>query len=245
MRRARLYVEGRLPAAGRIELDGAAAHHIARVLRLRAGAPLVVFDGEGAQYSATLAAATKRGATIELGEPLPANCESPLSVTLVQGVSRGERMDFVMQKATELGVAAITPVLTERSVVRLDGERAERRMAHWRRIVIGACEQSGRTRLPALAAPVAFDDWLVSQSPDGTRLLLHPGAAASLAEVARPADSQVTVAVGPEGGFSPRERDLLLQRGYCGVHLGPRTLRTETAALAVLAMLQSNWGDLG
>lgn len=245
MRVARLYVGQQLASAGPIALDAQAAHHITRVLRLRPGAALVIFDGSGRQYEATLLSATRRGAEIEVGAELPAFSESPLAVTLVQGVSRGERMDLVMQKATELGVTAIIPVLTERSVVRLSDSRAARRTEHWRRIITSACEQSGRAHVPALAAPLDFDEWLAATTLPATSLVLQPGAVASIATLAAPADARVTIVIGPEGGLTPRERELLLGRGCVAVGMGPRILRTETAALAALALVQASWGDLG
>lgn len=247
MRVARLYVERSLSDGAEIDLDATAAHYILRVLRLKAGAQLAIFDGSGRQCPATLLHATRHGARIALGDCTVASTESPLSLTLVQGVSRGERMDLVMQKATELGVSAIVPVLTERSVVRLDAARAQRRSEHWRRIVIGACEQSGRVRVPALSAPTGFDDWVATAgaSASGARLLLQPGADVYPGELPQPQSLEATLAIGPEGGFSPRERELLAQNDYTAVTLGPRILRTETAAIALLAMLQALWGDAG
>lgn len=245
MRVARLHIAQPLTGSGQVSLGEQASHHIMRVLRLRPGAALIVFDGSGHQYDATLLRATRRGAAIEIGALLGAATESPLHVTLVQGVSRGERMDLVMQKATELGVAAIIPVLSERSVVKLSGPRAARRTEHWQRVLISACEQSGRVRVPALAAPVDFDDWLATPEPVSTRLVLQPGSTGNIATLDRPADGRVLVAIGPEGGFSPREKELLGKRGFIPVAMGPRILRTETAALAALALVQAAWGDLG
>ena len=244
MRINRVFVDQALRAAAEIRLDAEVSHHLTRVLRLKPGAGLRVFDGTGAEFEATLISATRRGARLAVERHVAIDNESGLRVTLAQGISRGERMDLVMQKATELGVAHIVPLLTERSVVRLTAERSARRAAHWRRIVISACEQAGRNRLPSVDQPLAFDAWLDKLPVSGTRLCLRPGAGRRVRDIEAPSDNQAVIAIGPEGGLSPREHELLETEGFIPVSLGPRILRTETAALTVLAALQSYWGDL-
>ncbi len=244
MRVNRFFVDQALHTTDEVRLDAEASHHLTRVLRLRPGAHLRVFDGAGAEFEATLVSATRRGARLSVEESVANDTESALRLTLAQGISRGERMDLVMQKATELGVARIAPLLTERSVVRLDAERRARRAAHWRRVAISACEQSGRSRLPVVDEPLGFEQWLDAMPAGGTRLTLRPGAAKRVRDLGRPADDQATIVIGPEGGLSPREKESLETEGFVPVSLGPRTLRTETAALAILAALQSHWGDL-
>ena len=244
MRINRVFVDQPLRTAAEVGLDADVSHHLSRVLRLKPGASLRVFDGTGAEFEATLVTATRRGARLAVEQAVANDSEPELRLTLAQGISRGERMDLVVQKATELGVARIVPLLTERSVVRLDAERGARRTAHWRRIVISACEQSGRCRLPDLEEPLAFEQWLDELPAAGARLSLQPGASRRVRDLEVPADGQATIVIGPEGGLSPRERELLDDEGFVHISLGPRILRTETAALAMVAMLQSHWGDL-
>lgn len=220
-----------------IDLPEAAAHHAVRVLRLRAGDRVVLFDGRGGEYEARLAMPGRGRVTAQTGEQRTPERESPLAVTLVQAVSSGEKMDFTVQKAVELGVAAIHPVLSARSVVRLDGERGAKKLAHWRRIATAACEQCGRNRIPAIAEPVALERYRV---PAGSKILLSPSGPAKLADLAK---GPVVLAVGPEAGFSAEEEQVLLRAGFAPARLGPRILRTETAALAALAALNALAGD--
>ena len=233
----RLYVEAPLRPQESIELPEAAAHHAARVLRLRAGERVVLFDGRGGEYEASLVMPGGGRVVAEAGEHRPVERESPLAVTLVQAVSSGEKMDFTVQKAVELGVAAIHPVLSARSVVRLDGERGAKKLAHWRRIAIAACEQCGRNRIQQIVAPVALGRY---RAPAGARILLSPAGAGRLAALAR---GPVVLAAGPEAGFEEAEEQLLERAGFAAVRLGPRVLRTETAALAALAALNALAGD--
>jgi len=212
------------------------------VLRLRPGAPLALFNGTGGEYSGTIAAIRAGTVTVTVGEAQRIERESPLRVTLAQGVSRGERMDLVVQKATELGVSRILPVFTARSVVKLEGHKAVRRLEHWRAIAIGACEQSGRNRPPEVSSPVDLEELLRAERT-GTRLLLSPAAALRVAQVARP-EGAVLVLIGPEGGLAEEEQQRALAAGFLGVRLGPRVLRTETAAIAALVLLQREFGDL-
>jgi len=241
MRVPRIYCAQPLHAGGCATLTDEAANHVARVLRLRAGAPLVLFNGEGGEFDARISALARREVVVEVGDHRPRECESSLGVTLVQAVSRGERMDYTIQKAVELGVRRIVPVLSSRSVVNLDEERRERRLAHWRKVVVGACEQCGRNRLPEVLEPRPLADWL-AQSNNGLMLVLDHRGQRSLGEFA-PA-TEVTLLIGPEGGLAPEEVAAAHAAGYEGLRLGPRVLRTETAAVTALSVLQARWGDL-
>lgn len=241
-RTPRLYVEGPLRAGGRIALPGRAAHHAASVLRLREGEAVVVFDGTGGEHDARIASVARGRVEAELGERRDVERESPLEITLVQGISSAERMDLTVQKAVELGVAAIQPVLAEKSLVRLDSERASARAEHWRRIVVSACEQSGRNRLPEVLGVASLTEYCRTP-PRGTRLMLSPGGRTSLRAVVARLENPIVLAAGPEAGFSAEEEALLAGAGFEAVRLGPRVLRTETAALAALAALNALAGD--
>jgi 16S rRNA (uracil1498-N3)-methyltransferase len=238
-----VYVDAPLAAGERVILEGNAASHVSRVLRLRVGEALTLFNGAGGEYAASIDAARGGRLTVAVGEPRAVERESPLTLTLAQGVSRGERMDLVVQKATELGVSGIVPLFTERSVVRLGAQQAERKLNHWRAIAIAACEQSGRNRLPKVAPPLSLADLLRSGADrEGGRLLLSPGATSRLDALPHPATS-VTVLIGPEGGLTDAEQEAAVAAGFLPVRLGPRVLRTETAAIAALALLQREFGD--
>lgn len=245
MRLTRVHVAGPLVSGQRVKLEGNAASHITRVLRLRVGAALVLFDGSGGEYGGSIDQAHGGEVIVAVGARADAERESPLPVTLAQGVSRGERMDLVVQKATELGVSHLVPVLTERSVVRLSAQQSDRKVNHWRAIVIAACEQCGRNRLPPVAAPVTLREFLAGDAgaAPATRLLLSPSGTATLEDVPRPA-AGVTVLVGPEGGLTDEEEQAAVTAGFTALRLGPRVLRTETAAIAALALLQREFGDL-
>ncbi|MDJ0748329.1 MAG: 16S rRNA (uracil(1498)-N(3))-methyltransferase [Woeseiaceae bacterium] len=242
--KTRLFVSGDLINGGTLELDGDRARYLARVLRLRPGDEVRVFNGEGPECSARIEAITKHGVSLRVGRSHETNTESPLRVHLVQGISRGERMDFVIQKATELGVKRITPVLTEYGVVKLDSKRAGKRREHWQGVAESACEQSGRVRVPLIDTPVSLNAWFGSQPAEvDAQLILRPGAGTPLAAIEAPS-TKVCVLIGPEGGFSNTEYDDADIAGFSPVSLGPRILRTETAAIAALSVLQSKWGDL-
>ncbi|MGE0387627.1 MAG: 16S rRNA (uracil(1498)-N(3))-methyltransferase [Gammaproteobacteria bacterium] len=241
MRTARLHVEGPLCGGEEVELPAAASSHIARVLRLQPGDPLTLFDGRGGEYEAHIAAVGRHAVRCRVGVHRAIEREPALRVTLVQGISRGERMDYTIQKAVELGVASIAPVFTARSTVRLDAQRAATRHRHWLGVIAAACEQSGRNRLPALSPPRDLAEELAAPA-DGVRLLMDPGAALGIGALPDPGGA-VTLLVGPEGGLADEEIDAARAHGYACVHIGPRTLRTETAALAALAALQARWGD--
>ncbi|MCH8944436.1 MAG: 16S rRNA (uracil(1498)-N(3))-methyltransferase [Proteobacteria bacterium] len=242
--KTRLFVSSALINDTEIELDGDQARYLSRALRARVGDRLNLFDGNGAEWTAAILQISKNTVTLRIDDSHEAGTESPLRVHLVQGISRGERMDFVVQKATELGVKRITPVLTEYSMVKLDGSRAEKRRDHWQRIATSASEQSGRVRLPLIDTPIPLKNWLGDKPQRiDTELILKPGAAATLPSL-RPPETKICVLVGPEGGFSDSEYEDAEISGFKAVSLGPRVLRTETAAIATLAMLQSLWGDL-
>jgi 16S rRNA (uracil1498-N3)-methyltransferase len=242
MARHRLFVAQTITPNRTLAIEGESAHYLARVLRLRPGGDIVLFDGSGSEFTATVTALRKQRAELMPGAGVCRDVESPLDIRLIQGVSRGERMDLVVQKATELGIHRISPVLTRYSVVRLDAERSSRRQEHWARIAQGACEQCGRNRLPIIDEPRTLPEVLQESSTNRLRLMLHPAPGADLPETDSP--SGVDVLIGPEGGLSDDERDFALSTGFPPLRMGPRILRTETAALAAIAILQARWGDL-
>ena len=242
MRTHRVYTPQALEPGCRVRLGGRQAHYLGRVLRLAAGQVVVLFNGDGRDYASELLRAGREELEFEVTARLPALAESPLRIAVVQAVSRGERMDQTLQKCTELGATAFRPVLCERVEVRLDGKRLAKRLDHWRSVIVAACEQSGRARIPALIAPCGLEDWLAESDPaPPTRLVLDPDADRRLADV--PAATAFELAVGPEGGFSAAELDRMHARGVERVTLGPRILRTETAAPAAIAVLQALHGD--
>ncbi|MCH7820633.1 MAG: 16S rRNA (uracil(1498)-N(3))-methyltransferase [Proteobacteria bacterium] len=240
----RLFVSGDLRPDLQLDLNEDQTRYIGRVLRLRAGDSLAVFNGDKGEFSATVASIAKTSAVIKLHVRIETATESPLKVHLVQGVSRGDRMDLVVQKATELGVKRISPVLTEYGVVKLDASRALRRQDHWQKIAESACEQSGRIRPPLIDTPMPLKSWLGTKTKDAdTDLILQPGAATPLTSIIKP-ETEVCILIGPEGGFSDKELEDAAVAGFVSVSLGPRILRTESAAIASIAIVQSLWGDL-
>lgn len=241
MRLTRVYVEAPLAPGARLSLTGSAAGHLIRVLRLRPGDALTLFNGQGGEHAAAVTEVRGGKLAVQVGAASATERESALAVTLAQGVSRGERMDLVVQKATELGVARIVPLFTERSVVRLSAQQGERKLAHWRGIVIAACEQSGRNRLPELVAPLALAEFLARSATGASRIVLSPGAATRVPDL--PRTTAVTLLIGPEGGLTEDEQQGAVRAGFTAVRLGPRILRTETAALAALSVLQREFGD--
>lgn len=244
MRLTRVYLPPPLATGAAVEVPSGVARHLVRVLRLGQGDPLRAFDGTGGEYDAVIESVRRNDVVVRIGAHYAIERESPLDITLLQGIARGEKMDLVLQKATELGVARIVPVDAERTEVRLDGERLRKRMEHWRGVVASACEQSGRARVPAVDAPVAIDR-IAGHVGDATvRLCLDPEGDCTLSGLGIAADATVALAIGPEGGWSPRDRELLRAAGFRGLRLGPRILRTETAGLAAIAALQAAYGDL-
>jgi 16S rRNA (uracil1498-N3)-methyltransferase len=241
MRQSRIYTPQALAAQKKVELTGAVSHYLSRVLRLSTGDSVTLFNGDGKDYSGEVCDVQRQGIIISLmaGEVL--ENESFLKITLVQAISRGERMDQSLQKATELGVFCIQPVTSQRVEVRLDEKRRAKRLAHWKGVVISACEQSGRAVIPEVKAPLCLDDWL-KNSKGLTRLVLDPTAKTSLSSLSTTADT-ISIVVGPEGGFSDGEMKDLRKGGVKEVSLGPRVLRTETAGPAAIAVLQAACGD--
>ena len=288
MRNPRLYVDLPLAAGETVTLPEAAGHYLRRVLRLGSGDALIVFDGRGGEYEATVTRASRAVVEVAVGAHRAVERESTLAVEVGQGICKGDRMDLVVRKATELGVRAIHPLLCERTVVQLDPARAVRRVAHWRAVAVHAAQQSGRTRIPHVAAVEELGTWLshpglshpglshpglshpgLSHPADssagattsdggggapgtwrprpegGLKIVLSPQARASLPDLAPPAPGKtVRLLVGPEGGVAPREVEHARAAGFTGLRLGPRVLRTETAALVALSILQARWGDL-
>lgn len=237
MRDTRIYHAAPLADDVKFDLEPGAARHLVRVLRLREGDAFTAFDGSGAEWPAVLVG----NGQARTGQARVRPTESPLSVTLVQGVSRGERMDWTLQKAVELGVSRVVPVVAERTTVRLSGERAAKRAAHWHGVMVAACEQSGRNRVPTLDPVQPLADWLGTMKAPA--LVLDPAATQGLKDFASHVPC-FTLLVGPEGGFSDRELAAARDAGCTGVRLGPRVLRTETAGVAALAALQALYGDL-
>jgi 16S rRNA (uracil1498-N3)-methyltransferase len=240
---ARFHIRAKLGNGSEMRLPPEAAHHAGRVLRLDPGDAVALFDGHGGEFEARITRMEQGEVWVKTGAHRDVERESALRVVLVQGLSSGDRMDFTLQKAVELGVGAIQPVATERSVVKLRDERATRRVEHWQNLVIAACEQCGRNQVPQVAPVLEFRQWIAQlAAAEGTRLLMSPAAPVSLRELPPPS-AQVLLLAGPEGGLSPAEADVAQSRGFRPVRLGPRVLRTETAAVAALAAMQALWGD--
>lgn len=238
----RFYCPIPLPPGREVALPEAVARHAQSALRLRAGDGLILFNGDGAECTAILDRAG-RESRARILECRPVDRESALEVVLAQGVSSGERMDYTLQKAVELGVSSIQPLVTRRTVVRLDVERRQRRRAHWQGVVMSACEQCGRSRLPEVGEILEYPEWLGASRDMGVmKLILDPAGAQRLRDLPPP-DRPVLLLAGPEGGFEPAERDCALAAGFVPLRLGPRILRTETAAVAALAAMQALWGD--
>lgn len=241
----RLFIRSELRPGLSLRLDQEQARYLGRALRLRPGDSLTVFNAEAGEFSAVVTSVGKADAEVTVGTAIATMTESPLKVHLVQGVSRGERMDLIVQKATELGVKRITPVLTEYGVVKLDDGRADKRRDHWEKIAASACEQSGRIRPPLIDTPLRLKSWFGGKtSATDVDLILQPGAVTSMASLTTP-KTKVCLLIGPEGGFSEAEYDDARVSGFTAVSLGPRVLRTETAAIAAIAVAESLWGDLG
>ncbi len=242
MRVPRIYVDSNIVAGRDFHLAGAPLQHVSKVLRLRAGAEVILFDGQGGEWRAVLETIRSDHASARIVEHVAVDRETPLRWELVQGISRGERMDYTLQKSVELGVAAIHPVETRRTVVKLDRERAQRRRAHWQGVVTNACEQSGRTRRPEVAEIATLDAFL-AQRPDGLLLILDPEAESRIDDLPTVRPERVLLLAGPEGGFEDVERDAIYRAGATGLRIGPRILRTETAAVVAAALLLARWGD--
>jgi 16S rRNA (uracil1498-N3)-methyltransferase len=243
MRINRIYTSSPLKTGSQVALPPSGANHVARVLRLRAGAPLVVFDGTGGEYRAEIVSTSGNEVVVSVGDHIQGVSESPLRITITQGIPRSERMDWALQKATELGVSVIAPVIAARSVVRLDESQSAKKLDHWRNIVIGACEQCGRNRIPQVLQPKSLREHFATHPKEGLRLVLNPTAPGSLAGLTS-MPTKVELLIGPEGGLDDDELAHAQNAGYVPVRLGPRVLRTETAAVTALSVLQAMWGDL-
>jgi 16S rRNA (uracil1498-N3)-methyltransferase len=244
MTEPRFYVDLDLQEGALMNLPPQVHRHAALVLRRGAGQTIVLFNGRGGEYQAVIEHADRRNAAVRIGRHQPADRESPLQVTLAQGISRGERMDYAIQKAVELGVGAIQPLLTDHGVVRLSDERWLRKLEHWQGVVIAACEQCGRTRIPAVHPVLDLRDWLSACPADVLKLMLAPGAETVVGSMKAP-EQPVVLLAGPEGGFSDMEVRLADLAGFRHLSLGPRVLRTETAGVVALSIIQALWGDLG
>jgi 16S rRNA (uracil1498-N3)-methyltransferase len=244
MRAPRIFVADRLDTGAEVVLAEAASNHLLRVLRLRPGAALTAFNGEGGEFDAVLKGVERDRVRLAIGPFRPQNVESPLAITLAQGISRGERMDYTLQKAAELGAARIVPLTTAFCQVRLEGERLERRMEHWRGVMIGACEQCWRTLVPELSPVQPLSDWLAAErrsAKPALRLVFDPDGDRRLSDCER--TTRITLLIGPEGGLDGHEVQAAREAGFTAVRFGPRLLRTESAGPAAIAALQTLWGD--
>ncbi|NRQ41497.1 16S rRNA (uracil(1498)-N(3))-methyltransferase [Rheinheimera sp. YQF-2] len=241
MRIPRIYHHGAIALNHEFALDDDAANHVGRVLRMPVGSELVLFNGDGFNYPARISSSDKKRVYVIAGVQQPNPVESPLKIHLGQGISRGDRMDFAIQKAVELGVTEITPLFTERCGVKLDGERLAKRNEQWQKIAISACEQSGRSVVPTVHPAVSLDSWLAQDTKE-LKLTLHPWAKDTIKTLIPNPD--IRLVIGPEGGFSEQEMAHTTAAGFNGIQLGPRVLRTETAALTAISALQLQFGDL-
>ena len=244
MSQPRIHFPAPLQSDTTLTLPEDAYRHLVQVLRLRQNERFIAFDGRGGEYAAEIIEIGKREARARIGTFVDVARESPLDLTLAQCIAKGERMDYTLQKAVELGVTRIVPLLSSRSVVRLDTERMDKKLEHWRGVIVSACEQSGRTRVPQLADVEALPSWLDREDAHGERLTLDPLAHHGLRELPPPR-GPLTLLVGPEGGLSEHELHRAHEAGFTGIRMGPRVLRTETAGIAALAAMQAMWGDWG
>lgn len=239
---SRLYQAQTLTPHTTIRLDDKAGHHLARVLRAKTGEKLVLFNGQGGEYEAVISHIDKKGVDVTVGQFIDREVEPPIRIHLAQALARGEKMDFIVQKAVELGVHKIIPLMTERCNVKLEGEREEKRVQHWQSVVISACEQSGRNRIPEVETPLSLKAWLPIVKADRA-FVLSPHVNTPLNDQPLPPHANLVLLVGPEGGLSDQEVTQAIQAGFQPLSLGPRVLRTETAGLASLAVLQARYGD--
>ena len=241
MRRIRSYIDQPLAGLSELNLPAGPAHHLLRVLRLRPGAQVFLFDGSGCEYAAEIIAGDcGKTCRVRLGTAIEPEVESPVQITLHQAIGRGERMDWAIQKATELGVSRIQPIVSERTEVRLDEKRAEKRLLHWQQVAIAAAEQSGRVRLPVIEPPLALD---TLRAGAGVAVFMAPAGEQNLADLKPASNGCYEILVGPEGGLSETETQLLQSRGFAALRLGPRVMRTETAGPVMIALLQARFGD--
>lgn len=239
---SRIYQAVTLSEQTTLRLDENATHHLSRVLRVKKGDYLIIFNGKGGEYKTIITDIDKKAVTVDILSHYPREAESPIDLHLAQGIARGEKMDFIIQKAVELGVSKITPIITERCNVRLMPEREEKRTKHWQSIAISACEQCGRNQIPIIFSPVFLNEWLAQVKADHC-FVLSPHVEAKL-PVTLSQDTSIVLLIGPEGGLSDLEVTTAFQHGFLPLKLGPRVLRTETAAITSLAILQYRFGDL-
>ncbi len=243
MSNTRFYSPEKLSVGALIALSDSAATHATRALRLNVSDTLILFNGDGFDYNCELISVKKNAVIASVKSSQKIESESPLSITLLQGISSGDRMDYTIQKAVELGVTAIQPISTQRSVVKLNLERAQKRLEHWQNIVISACEQSGRAFVPQVLSPLSLSHWLAENPQhNATRILLNPVAAIKIADLSKPT-AQIQLLIGAEGGLNINEIAAATSHGFQSIILGPRVLRTETAALTAIASMQTLWGD--
>lgn len=243
MRISRIFQAGPLASGQELELAAQAASHLTRVLRLQVGAELVLFNGDGHEYPAHIVRIQRQRAWVLIDNALLVDNESALKIHLCQGISKGERMDYTIQKAVELGVTHITPLITEHVTVQLKADRLAKRLTHWQGIAQSACEQCGRNVLPVIDSPEKFDRWIQHINNASLNIVLAPDAENTLKTLAAP-KAGVCLLIGPEGGLSQNEITQSQQQGFKGIRLGPRVLRTETAALTAISIIQNAWGDL-
>ena len=245
MRIPRIFTDQPLSSGANLALTGSAARHLSSALRMSVGQEITLFNGLGGEFSATLTATAKSQVDVSLGDCREIDRESPLKLHLAIAVSRGERMDWIVQKATELGVTEITPLFSERTEVKLNGERLEKKLRHWQQVSISACEQCQRNRVPIINNALTLDQWLSHSREDSEqlKLVLHHRSDTTLAQHQPP--ESACLLVGPEGGLSDNEISRAMDKGFAPLTLGPRVMRTETAPLAAISIMQSLWGDMG
>src|SRR5690554_4915243 len=243
MRIPRIFTDSPLAVGSQCQLDDNAANHVGRVLRMQAGQALLLFNGDGHDYHATITEAGKKHVLVAVTEAAGNETESPLRVVLAQTLSKGDRMDYAVQKAVEMGVSEIVPLTTERCDVKLKGDREDKRLRHWQQVAISAAEQCGRARVPEIQPVMTVQQWLEHARACDLRLVLHHRTEQSLNTLEKP--SRIALMIGPEGGLTAEEIALAESRGFLPVALGPRVLRTETAPVAAIALCQWLWGDIG
>jgi len=242
MHNTRIYLDNPLASGELCTITNETAHHISRVLRMRTGQDLILFNGKGGEFEGAIVNIDKRHVEIEVGDYIDINRESIIDITLVQGIPRGQRMDYTIQKAVELGANKIVPVLTEFGTVHLDSQRLKKRVDHWQKIIINTCEQCGRNLLPSILTIPTLEDW-ITQDKNELKLVLNPDSGVRLSELTV-LDNGFTVLIGSEGGFSDRELELAQKNCFLAIKFGPRILRTETAAVAAITACQTLWGDI-
>lgn len=243
MRAPRIFHDGIYAGGDRVQLTPDASHHVINVLHMKPDQPIILFNGSGGYFDCIIQSIVKKHVVVvDIGQFYPDDKASKLNLTLVQGISRGQRMDYTLQKAVELGVTTIVPVFCKFCNVKLAGDRQDKRLQHWRNLIINACEQCGLNRIPLIQPPLDLADWVKKQI-NGLKIILHPASEYTLSQLQQP-DRNIILLAGPEGGFSEEEVCLAVANGYHAVRFGPRTLRTESAALVAITACQVLWGDI-